>query len=153
MQLGKALNQPNKGISSLTKVVVMFTDQQKKQIKAMIKSSQHHRRAEGHPRGVEEGVRRVAEGGRRDLPGQMKRVNDPFSEDVSQQLVAACMPVLSTLVDILTKDVMPAFQKTVGFITKNIGWVGAVGVGCASSRWSARSSYGSWRRRERRRRT
>lgn len=36
MQLGKALNDPLKGISALSKVGVTFTDQQKEQIKAMV---------------------------------------------------------------------------------------------------------------------
>lgn len=38
IQLGKALNDPVKGISALTKVGVTFTDQQKEQIKSLVKS-------------------------------------------------------------------------------------------------------------------
>jgi hypothetical protein len=38
IQLGKALNDPVKGITALTRVGVAFTDQQKKQITALVKS-------------------------------------------------------------------------------------------------------------------
>jgi Transglycosylase SLT domain len=38
VQLGKALNDPIKGISALTRVGVSFTDQQKAQIEAMVKA-------------------------------------------------------------------------------------------------------------------
>lgn len=40
LQLGKALNDPVKGISSLSRAGVQFTDQQKEQIKALVESGQ-----------------------------------------------------------------------------------------------------------------
>ena len=128
VQLGKALNDPVKGISSLTKVGVTFTDQQKKQIKAMDKSHNTIGAQKVILGELKKEFGGSAKAAGATLPGQMKRVQRSF-EDVSQQLVAAFMPALSTLADILTKDVMPAFQKTVGFITKNIGWVGPLALG------------------------
>jgi phage-related minor tail protein len=38
IQIGKALNDPIKGITSLTRVGIQFTDQQKEQIKAMVEA-------------------------------------------------------------------------------------------------------------------
>ena len=39
MRLGKALNDPIKGISALTRVGVTFTDAQKEQIKTLVESA------------------------------------------------------------------------------------------------------------------
>ncbi|MES2155937.1 MAG: hypothetical protein V4510_12455, partial [bacterium] len=38
IKVGKALNDPTKGLTALSRVGILFTDQQKKQIKALQKS-------------------------------------------------------------------------------------------------------------------
>ena len=66
MTLGKALNDPIKGMSKLTKQGVTFTDAQKEQVKAMAGGGRRGRCAEDHPGRVEQGVRRLGGGGGQD---------------------------------------------------------------------------------------
>jgi phage-related minor tail protein len=65
IQVGKALNDPIKGVTALQRVGVSFTAAQKDQIAAMVKSRRHDGRAEAHPGGAEHGVRRRSQGRRR----------------------------------------------------------------------------------------
>jgi hypothetical protein len=118
VQLGKALNDPVKGLSALTRIGVTFTDAQKKSIKTMQES--------GDTLGAQKiimGELRKEFGGSakaagQTLPGQMARAKRSF-EDVSQQLVASFMPVLTELADVLLRDVMPAFKTVMGFILQH----------------------------------
>lgn len=118
IQLGKALNDPVNGITALSRVGVSFTDAQKKQIAAM--------QASGDVMGAQKVILKElntefggsAKAAGETLPGQMARAKRSF-EDVSQSLVAAAMPALVKLGDILTKYVVPAFQVAVNWIIAN----------------------------------
>jgi phage-related protein len=118
VQLGKALNDPAKGVAKLTKIGVTFTDQQKKQITAMQKA--------GNTVGAQKVIMAEltkefggsAKAAGQTLPGQMKRAQRSF-EDISQNLIASLMPVLTALAGFLLNNVMPAFSKVMGFITRN----------------------------------
>jgi hypothetical protein len=57
IQVGKALNDPIKGISALQRVGVSFTEQQKDQIKTLVQVRRRARRTEGHPRRAQHRVR------------------------------------------------------------------------------------------------
>lgn len=134
IQLGKALNDPTKGLSSLTRVGVSFSEGQTKSIKAM--------QAAGSTMGAQKII--LAElskefGGSAKaagdtLPGQLEKAKRSF-EDVSQSVIASLMPILTALAGFLTGTVMPAFSAVVGFITRNgtaftilAGAIGAVVV-------------------------
>jgi Prophage tail length tape measure protein len=118
VQLGKALNDPVKGITALTRVGVSFTAQQKKTISSMQES--------GNVIGAQKvimGELRKEFGGSakaagQTLPGQMARAKRAF-EDVSQGVIAGLMPILTQLANFLLKTVMPAFAKVVGFISQH----------------------------------
>jgi hypothetical protein len=58
MQLGKALNDPVKGITALSKAGVSFTKEQKDQIKGLVEHGKTPRGAEDHPARARQGVRR-----------------------------------------------------------------------------------------------
>jgi hypothetical protein len=122
VQLGKALNDPAKGVSKLTKIGVTFTDAQKKQIAAMQKAGD----TVGAQKVIMAELRKEfggsAKAAGQTLPGQMARAKRSF-EDVSQSLVASFMPALTLLADILTKTVMPAFSAVIGWMTSHKGAV------------------------------
>jgi hypothetical protein len=154
VQLGKALNDPAKGVSKLTKIGVTFTDAQKKQIAAMQKAGD----TVGAQKVIMAELRKEfggsAKAAGQTLPGQMARAKRSF-EDVSQGLVASFMPILTKLADILTTTVLPAFQATIGWMTKHKGVVlafaaaigavyAAIKVGQATSKLSEAGGLVSW---------
>ena len=130
VQLGKALNDPTKGITALTRVGVTFTEQQKKSIKSM--------QASGNTIGAQKVIMAElrkefggsAKAAGETLPGQLTRAKRSF-EDVSQSLVASLMPILVILVNFLMKNVMPAFKTLADFVTANIAWIGPLAAAIA----------------------
>lgn len=96
VQLGKALNDPIKGISALSKVGVSFTDQQKDQIKAMVEA--------GDIAGAQKVI--IAElnkefGGSaaafgETTAGKVAKAKNAFG-DLQEQVAAGLLPVIQTL--------------------------------------------------------
>lgn len=91
--LGKALNDPVKGISALQRVGVSFTDSQKNTIDAMVKT--------GDVAGAQKVILGelntefggAAKAAGESFPGQLKRVHRAF-EDLSQGIVQGFLPVM-----------------------------------------------------------
>ena len=114
VRLGKALNDPIKGISALSKIGVSFTAAQKKQIKTMqdagnIAGAQKVILAE-----LNKEVGGSAEAYGKTLPGQIDRAKRAF-EDVTQALVTKMLPALTSGVEHLM-----AFG---GWVQKNQAWL------------------------------
>lgn len=114
--LGKALNDPIKGMTALQRVGVQFTDAQKATIKSMVETgdiagAQKVILAELQ---VEFGGAARAAG--QSLPGQLARAKRAF-EDVSQSVVEGILPIvtpaLQGIASVLTTKVVPAIT---GFI-------------------------------------
>lgn len=122
VQLGKALNDPVKGLTALTRIGVTFTDQQQKQVKAMVANGD----AMGAQKLIIKELNKEFGGSAKafgdTLPGQMERAKRSF-EDISQQLVASLMPILTTLAQVILRDVLPAVKKVIDFISANIKWL------------------------------
>ena len=118
IQLGKALNDPVKGVTALARVGVSFTAAQKKQIAAMVKT--------GDVVGAQKIILKelntefggAAKAAGQSLPGQMARAKRSF-EDISQSVLAGMMPVLTKLADWLTKTLIPAFKRLVEWVQAN----------------------------------
>jgi hypothetical protein len=86
VQLGKALNDPIKGVGALSRVGVTFTDQQKKTDQVAGRLGPHDGRAEDHLARAEQGVRRLGreerdghrqDGGRLPRPPGLHRPRRP----------------------------------------------------------------------------
>jgi hypothetical protein len=118
VQLGKALNDPIKGLSSLSRIGVAFTAGQKKQITALTESGQTMKAQKIILKELNTEFGGSAKAAGDTLPGQLARAKRSF-EDISQSLVTSLMPVITALVDILTKYVLPAFAALMGFITEH----------------------------------
>lgn len=99
IQLGKALNDPINGISALSRVGVTFTDQQKKQIKAMVDA--------GDTAGAQKLILQELE---REFGGAAKAAGDadPFNRwnlavgDLGKTVGALVLPVLTNLANLVT---------------------------------------------------
>lgn len=113
--LGKALNDPVKGISALTRVGVAFTDGQKKTIESMVKTGDvaGAQKVILKELGTEFGGAAKAAG--QSFPGQLQRVHRAF-EDLSQGVVQGFLPVMG-----------PALEGVITILQK----VGPVAAGMA----------------------
>lgn len=134
IQLGKALNDPVKGITALTRVGVSFSQQQQTQIGAMVKS--------GNTLGAQKVILKElnkefggsAKAAGETLPGQLARLKRSF-EDVSQQLVTDLIPVMTKVLPVVLKAleasgplVEKAFkgiQTAIKFVTPYVLAIGA----------------------------
>jgi phage-related protein len=115
VQLGKALNDPTKGITALTRVGVTFTAGQKKSIKTMQDSGDTLGAQKVIMKELQKEFGGSAKAAGQTLPGQMKRAQRSF-EDISQSVAASLMPALQGLANVLTQDILPAFKAVMDFI-------------------------------------
>lgn len=108
--LGKALNDPARGISALTRAGVVFTEQQREQIKAMTAAgdTMGAQKIILHELNTEFGGSAEAAG--KTLPGQINILRETFS-NLSGELVAKLIPVL---------------QGTVSWVNAHWGEISAV---------------------------
>jgi murein DD-endopeptidase MepM/ murein hydrolase activator NlpD len=99
--LGKALNDPVKGITALTRVGVSFTAAQKDQIKQMVETGDvvGAQKIILQELNVEFGG--AAEAAGKSLPGQLAKGQRAF-EDMSEKLVTALLPAILNLTSFLT---------------------------------------------------
>lgn len=114
IQLGKALNDPINGITALTRVGVTFTDAQKAQIEAMVKSGD----VAGAQKLILQELQRefggsaVAAG--QTFPGQLAILNNKFGE-VQEKIGSALIPALMSIV----ANVAPIIDKIASWIEQN----------------------------------
>lgn len=117
--LGKALNDPTKGITALTRVGVSFTEEQKKSIKAM----QEHGDMAGAQTIIlkelekEFGGSALAAG--QTFSGQLEILKNAFGE-VTEELAIKFMPYLQKFMDFVVAH-MPQIQATFETVFKVIG--------------------------------
>jgi hypothetical protein len=104
MMLGKALNDPEKGISKLTKVGVTFTDSQKAQVAAMVKSGDTAGAQKIILGELSKEFGGAAKAAGESLPGQMARAQRSF-EDLSQGVVQALLPIMSAVLPTLIEAI------------------------------------------------
>lgn len=110
IQLGKALNDPIKGVGALSRVGVSFTQGQKDSIAAMVKS--------GDTAGAQKIILKelavefggAAKAAGDSLPGQLAKGKRSF-EDLSQTLVTGAMPAIAALGTKVTTVVIPAIKS------------------------------------------
>jgi gas vesicle protein len=112
IQLGKALNDPVKGVTALTRMGVQFTDGQKAQIAALVESGDVMGAQKIILGELETQFGGAAKAAGESLPGKVERGKRAF-EDMSQNLVSSLMPALVDLMGVAT-NVMQGFDKLPG---------------------------------------
>lgn len=104
--LGKALNDPIKGVSALTRVGVSFTAQQKDQIKSLIKS--------GNTLGAQKIILREMQ---KEFGGAAKAAADPLTrlkviaENLGESVGTALLPYIDRLATWVSSRVVPALIR------------------------------------------
>jgi hypothetical protein len=110
--LGKALNDPIKGMSSLSRVGITFTDSQKKQVAAMVKSGDVLGAQKLILADVEKRYAGAAAAGA--TAGDKLRVSwDNFKE----QIGTAILPLLDRLATFISGTIIPAASRLVSFLS------------------------------------
>ena len=113
--LGKALNNPTKGITALTRVGVTFTDEQKKSIKAMQESGDMAGAQTVILKELEKEFGGSAKAAGQTFSGQLIILKNAFGE-VTEALALQFMPYLQKFLDFVIGN-MPKIEKffTVAF--------------------------------------
>jgi hypothetical protein len=111
IQLGKALNDPIKGVSALAKIGVTFTQGQKDQIKALVDSGQTMKAQKIILKELRSEVGGSAEAIGKTLPGQINIAKETF-RNFAGELVAKMIPALEQTIGVL-RDKWPETSKAV----------------------------------------
>jgi hypothetical protein len=96
IQLGKALNDPIKGVSALQRVGVSFTEAQKKQIKTLVESGDVMGAQKLILSELEKQFGGSAEAAGNTFAGQMMKLRETF-DDVAASVISGLMPSLMAL--------------------------------------------------------
>jgi hypothetical protein len=107
IQIGKALNDPIKGISALSKAGIQFSDSQKSMIESMVKSGDIAKAQEVILKELETQFGGSAEAAAKAGMGPMKQFTNSLG-DATEEIGAALMPVLNSLASIMGAVVVPA---------------------------------------------
>ena len=108
IQLGKALNDPVKGITALQRVGVSFTQGQKDQIKALVASGRTMDAQKIILKELNKEFGGSAEAAGKTLPGQINILKESFS-NLAGVLVSTLVPAFSAITKVLVKN--PALFK------------------------------------------
>lgn len=115
IQLGKALNDPVKGISALSKVGVSFTEQQKAQIKTMTEAGDIAG-AQGVILGeMEAQFGGAAKAAGTTFQGSIAKLQNSFG-NFSESLLSGALPVANQFIRFLTDEGVPALERLGGWI-------------------------------------
>lgn len=140
VQLGKALNDPVKGVSALQRVGVSFTKAQKDQIKALEDSGQHLKAQKIVLGELKKEFGGSAEAAGKTLPGQLNILKQSFS-NLAGDLVAKLAPALQATITYLRDhwpQIQAAFDQAWGVIQpilKNLGDLASTVAGIVKSNW------------------
>lgn len=117
VQLGKALNDPIKGITALSRSGVSFTKQQKDQIKALVESGKTLQAQKLILAEVEKefGGAAAAAGGQ-GFTGALNRAKDAFG-DLTRDLAARVLPSLTRFADWFSTVGVPKLRDFATFVT------------------------------------
>jgi phage-related protein len=129
VQLGKAINDPIKGIAALNRVGVQFTKEQEEQIKTLVESGDVMEAQKIILAELETQFGGSAEAAGDTFQGQINKLKNSF-EEVARSLAAFLIPILSTLggwLQSLTnwfRNLSPGVRAIVGPV---LGIVAAIG--------------------------
>lgn len=117
--LGKALNDPIKGIASLSRVGVQFTDDQKKMIEGMVKA--------GDMAGAQGLIMKELEtqvGGTAEASATAGEKMKARWEDAVQNMGTVLMPVFNGVISFIGDSLVPAFEDAIAGVKGFLGWFG-----------------------------
>jgi hypothetical protein len=120
IRLGKALNDPIKGVTALTKVGVTFSDAQKNTIKSLVDSGN----AAGAQKIILQELNSEFGGSAKaagdTLPGQINKLKETFN-NFAGDLVAKAVPAVSSFVGFLSEKGLPALGDFFSAVSDRVG--------------------------------
>jgi hypothetical protein len=126
--LGKSLNDPVKGMALLARQGVKFTDAQKAQITAMVKSGNTIGAQKVLLAGLQTAYGGAAKAAGDSLPGKMARARRSM-EDAAQSAAGALTPAIAGFANILATKVFPALSTMIAFVQNNWSWISKLLIG------------------------
>jgi hypothetical protein len=117
--VGKALNDPIKGISAMSRAGVQFTEQQKEQIKAMVEAGDQMGAQKVILGELETQFGGAAEAAGSGFAGSMARLQDAVG-DAFREIATALLPTLTSLAEWLAKHLPGAiedFKRGLGIVS------------------------------------
>jgi phage-related protein len=120
IQLGKALNDPVKGISALSKVGVTFSDSQKSMIKSLVDTGDTAGAQKIILQELQSEFGGSAKAAGDTLPGQLSKLQNAFG-NLSGELVGAAAPALTSFLGLVTDKGLPALGGLFDKIQKAAG--------------------------------
>jgi hypothetical protein len=127
VQLGKALNDPIKGITALTRSGITFTEEQKELIKSLVESGKTLEAQDMILQAIETQVGGTAEA----TANASDKMRVGFSL-VSEQLGTALLPIFEDLVKFLQTRVVPQMEKFADFVGRNTQTIKIFAIGLGS---------------------
>src|SRR5262245_30372445 len=126
-QLGKALNDPVKGVSALQRVGVTFTAGQKEQIKSLVDSGKTMEAQKIILRELNKEFGGSAEAAGKTLPGQLNILKQEFS-NVAGEVVGALVPAFTSMLGVFMKvmGVLGPLQPLLPAIVAGVAALAAV---------------------------
>ena len=131
IQLGKALNDPIKGITALQRVGVAFTEQQKEQITTLVESGDTARRPKDHPRRAHQRVRWVSAEAQATASDKMKVAFGNLQEEIGTRLLPLVeafstwmtekgIPKIGEFADWIEETLIPALGQIKTWVEDNV---------------------------------
>lgn len=118
IKLGKALNDPVKGLGALSRVGIKFTDSQKASIAAMVKHGHIAEAQEVILKKLNTSFGGAAKAAGSSLPGQLTRAKLAL-EDMAGEVMGNAVPAIRWLAGAVEKYVVPAIKQAVEFVKEH----------------------------------
>ena len=115
IQLGKALNDPIKGITALQRVGVSFTQAQKDQIKALEESGHHMEAQKLILQELNKEFGGSAEAAGKTLPGELNILKENF-RNLAGSIVQVVVPAIKVVADLFAQNPGLARAVTIGLL-------------------------------------
>lgn len=119
IQLGKALDDPIKGIGNLQRVGVTFTEDQKKLIKSLVDAGDTAGAQKVILQELQKEFGGSAEAAGHTFAGQLQILQNSFMQ-VEQRIGMFIIPILNQLIGLIESNVLPVFSKFADWFT-NVG--------------------------------
>ena len=116
VQLGKALNDPIKGITALARSGVTFTEAEKEKIKTLVESNKMHEAQALVLSAIEKQVGGVA----KTTANGTEKIKVAWSQ-VKEKLGTSLVPMVDKLADFINEKAMPAFDRWAETSGKKLG--------------------------------
>lgn len=117
IQIGKALNDPIRGVTALGRAGVQFTEQQKEQIRTMVESGRTLDAQRMILSELERQMGGAAAAAGTTLTGKWERLKRA-GEGITESLVRGTLPALESMADVALQEVVPRLDQAAGQIER-----------------------------------